>query len=313
MSYQPRSKYKILKTSGKEYVYKGTNIYYIGSYIQLSNGKNFAGNDITKRGKELVIYVPLPKNFARNLKTQKYNKLKPKKFHFLKNVKNLINTRPSPTKKDYAKGSFIRYFAKRNNTEAGYIEIDKKTHESILKKKKEYDHNLYQVGKITWALEGNVVNINDNILSIKEKEFPHLSEFFDMLDQYKKTKAPKHNITGRSYSNGVGIPIVLPPAYDKTKIFNQYCNNCNFNMKGYCSKWEANIKTEYWCKSYKALENKETTKGKFNTIKKFDETESYQQISKPTLRSATDIQTSGGSGGTSYSGGGSSGGGGGGY
>ena len=193
MSYQPKSKYKVLKTSGKEYVYKGTNKFYMGSYIQFSNGKLFAGNDITKRGAELTRFIPLPKNFQRNIKTQKYNKLKPDKFYFLKNVKDLVNTKTKPTKKDYDRGHFTRYFAKKNNTQSGYIEINKKIYESIFKKKKEYDHNLWQAGKLTWALEGDVININDNIITIKEKEFPYLSELFVTLDQYKKKRKHQHN------------------------------------------------------------------------------------------------------------------------
>jgi hypothetical protein len=304
MAYQPKSQYKILKTLGGEYVYRGTETYHVGSYIKLSNGKYFAGNDLINKGKELTLYVSLPKNFSRDIKTQIYNKLKPQKFLFLKNVKPLINTTPLPTNKDYAKGSFIRYFAKKNNIDGGYVEIDKKTYESIFKKKKEYDHNLYQVGKLTWALEGNVIDINDNILSIKEAEFPYISDFFDMLDKHKKIKAPQHNIKGRYYSNGVAIPVMLPPSYNKTKVLNQYCNNCIFNVEGYCNKWEANIKTEYWCKSYKSIKKKKTTRNQYTTVKNFKKVKSYQQTTNPTFRSSTDIQTSGGDGGTSYSGGG---------
>ena len=303
MTYQPKSKYKILKTAGREYVFKGTEKFHIGSYIQLSNGKFFEGNNITDRGLELVPFKPLPSNFRNEVKTQIYNKLKPQKFQFLKNAKPIINTKPQPTKKDYTKGSFIRYFAKRNNNEVGYIEISKDTYSAIFKKKKsEYDYYLYSVGKITWALEGDVVNTNSNIIKLKEKTFPYLSEFFDMLDQYKKVKKAKHNIKGRTYNNGVGIPSNLPPSYGLPKTINQFCNNCKFKNNKYCNNWDINIRTEYWCKSW--VNSQKIPEGSFDDVKTFDEVKIYDKITKPTLRSSTDIQTSGGSGGTSYSGGG---------
>ena len=320
MSYQPKSKYKILKTSGKEYVYKGTNKFHIGSYIEFSNGKLFAGNDITKRGTQLTRFVPLPSKFERNIPTQKYNKLKPDKFYFLKNVKDLISTKTKPTKKDYTRGNFTRYFAKKNNTQSGYVEINKKTYESIFKKKNEYDHNLYQVGKLTWALEGDVVNINQNIITIKEKEFPFISELFVLLDEHKKKRKQSHNIKGRTYNDGEVIASSLPPAYKKSEVLDQYCNNCIFNKNQYCTKWEAIIRTAYWCKAWKPIEIMDPLKDKFDSIKTIDETKSYQPTQQQTYRSSTDIQTSGGGGGTTYSGGssegssgGSSGGGGGGY
>ena len=301
MSYQPKSKYKIKKTSGKEYVYKGTDKFHIGSYIQLSNGRFFVGNDITTKGRELVLFQPLPPNFSNEPKTQIYNKLKPQKFQFLKNVNPIVNTTPQPTKKDYAKGSFIRYFARRNNNEIGYIEISKDTHSSIFKKKNSYDHHLYSTGKITWALEGDVVNTNSNILKLKERDFPYISEFFVVLDQYKKFKKAKHNIMGRIYNDGVGISPNLPPTYGLSKITNQFCNNCKFKNNEYCNKWDTNIRTEYWCKSW--VDSLKVVEGSFDSVKTFDETESYQKSTKLTLRSATDIQTSGGGGGTAYSGG----------
>ena len=52
MAYLPKSKHQIKETGGDQFVYKGTKIFYRGFYIEVSNGKYFAGNDLAKRGRE---------------------------------------------------------------------------------------------------------------------------------------------------------------------------------------------------------------------------------------------------------------------
>jgi len=250
MAYLPKSKYKILYTAGGELIYKGSTKIYIGSYIKVSDGSYYKGKDITKLNIKLIKPLLTQNGKTHSVMQGKYNKLKPGKFNFLKKVKVINSTKPLPILEDYKKGYIKRYFVKRNNEALAYFEINKKTHESIKKRKGEYDHNLYTIGFIEWSLEGNVVKTNKTILDKKEKKFPHLSLLFPLLDEFSKTKNKKHNIKGRLYSNGKEIPTNLPPTYGLPKQTNQYCQNCTFKNKTKCGLWDAYIKSGYWCKSW---------------------------------------------------------------
>ncbi len=190
MAYVPKSKYKVLYTPGGELVYhESKNIPYVGDYIKMSNGTYYAGKDILNTKTKLVKPLPkVKKGFTYSVLQDNYNKLKPRKYNFLSNVKSVQSSKPFPTKKDYKKGFIKRYFAKKNNLKLGYLEIDKETYDSLKKRKGEYDHNLYMIGFIEWSIEGNVLKTNKNILDFKEKTFPHLSVLFPLLDEYRKFK-----------------------------------------------------------------------------------------------------------------------------
>ena len=46
MAYIPKNRYKIRYTNGNQYRLANSTKEYVGSYIKLSDGKVFAGNDI---------------------------------------------------------------------------------------------------------------------------------------------------------------------------------------------------------------------------------------------------------------------------
>tara|TARA_R110001592_G_scaffold121664_6_gene327608 strand:+ start:7612 stop:8508 length:897 start_codon:yes stop_codon:yes gene_type:complete len=298
MAYVPKSKYKILYTPGGELIYKGSTMPYIGDYIKMSNGSYYVGKNINKTNLELIKPLKTPKGFSTSVMQSKYNLLKPKKFDFLRNTKQIQPSKPLPLLKDYQKGFIKRYFAKRNNNDLGYFEIDKETYSSLKKHKGEYDHVLYTMGFIEWSLEGDIIKTNKNILHQKEKKFPNVSLLFPILNEFSKEQKAKHSIKGRVYSDGKEIPTNLPPIYGLPKKPNQYCQNCRFRKKEKCTIWEAKIRTGYWCKSWKMLQTNAPT---------------FNPTQLPQYNSQTQIKKSGGSGGTSYSGGESSGGEGGGY
>ena len=56
--YLPKSKYNIKETPGNELVVKATREPYAGSYLELSNGQYFAGNNIVNKGPELILISP---------------------------------------------------------------------------------------------------------------------------------------------------------------------------------------------------------------------------------------------------------------
>tara|TARA_R110000787_G_scaffold10290_8_gene35062 strand:+ start:266 stop:1219 length:954 start_codon:yes stop_codon:yes gene_type:complete len=294
MTYLPKSKIQISDTSGGEFVFKNSRKPYKGTYMATSTGKYYQGSDNYNLKTELIKVEPVPLNFKRTKTNIKYNILQPSKFKFLKKIKSIALIKPQPTEKDYEKFKFIRYFAKKINSALSYIEVDKEIYDSIKGKKPEYDHNLYEVGKIEWALSGNTQTINKNTLTKLEEEHPGISTMFTLLNEYKSGKSlpiesdpyynppnvdedtepispedlikkknfTRHKIKGRKYIDQTPIPLNLPPTYgfpypnEKILSENQKCKTCFFSQaKGHhCGYWSAPVKSNYWCKTYAPLD-----------------------------------------------------------
>ena len=68
------------------------------------------------------------------------------------------------------------------------------------------------------------------------------------------------NITGLatidgelSYPDGEPIDKNLPKAYSLGNTLdnpNEFCHNCKHYADDYCIKWDADVRHEYWCKSW---------------------------------------------------------------
>ncbi len=70
----------------------------------------------------------------------------------------------------------------------------------------------------------------------------------------KIIKSHKANIIHdlRYYPDGTLIHPKLPQAYGLPAENPQWkCGNCKFRHNNYCSYWQAQIRNEYWCASYK--------------------------------------------------------------
>ena len=194
MAYIPKHRINQLEAKENEFIYQNSRKPYVGPYISTADGKFYAGNDPFN----LSPYLKLEKveneekefQFTGEDSTRMFNVLNKKYKSDLESFKSIPNIRPKPTKKDYEKYKFKRYFAKRINSQFGYFEIDKKTYKSIDTQKKEYDHNLYIVGQIEWALVGDTKIININTLRNAELEHPGLSLCFLNLEEYKKPGDP---------------------------------------------------------------------------------------------------------------------------
>ena len=309
MAYLPKSKHKIKETGGDQFVYKNTEIYYRGFYVETSSGKYFVGNDLHKKGRELMLASPPGELRPYEVRQSHYNKIKPGIYGRLVSTNPVVSTKPVPSKEDYKLGRIIRYFAKRRNQSAVYFEIDKNTWKSIRNRKKEYDFNLYAVGKIDWSLEGDVVTTNRNLLKLKEKYWHNISLLFPILNEFQRGVKSKYNIEGRIYSNGEEIPPSLPPTYNTPKAPNQFCNNCKHMKKGNCHLWGALVDSGYWCGQWK--EWPLNLNPEFGSLSKQNErAPDYEREIRSEQRSSTNIQSSRA---VSYTRGGSSGGGGGGY
>jgi len=192
MSYTPKSKYQILQSSGEEYINPLTQTLYVGPYILTSEGA-FIGNDVTRKGSKLIKKQSSISSKDSNIRfyqnTRFYNEANGNKiYNQLAGVKNIISTKNKPTEKDYQIGHYIRYFCKRNNVNNLYYEIDKITYKSLIGKKKTYDWHLYTAGNLKWAIDGDIMTTNRNILLQKESKFPNISSFFLKLNEFQKIR-----------------------------------------------------------------------------------------------------------------------------
>ena len=197
MGYFPKSKVNLLTARRGELVYADGLDSYEGPYIEISDGKRYAGTNPNRLGKELIIPLSVPFNFGNTKETQKYHLLKVGTFQFLANVANVVASKSKPTEKDYKKGFFNRYFARRNNQKVSYFEISKKTYTSIKGRKGEHNHHMFSVGKINWVIKGDSVRkSNKNILKRAHERYTDIYLLFPKLNEFEEVKILGNNTTG---------------------------------------------------------------------------------------------------------------------
>jgi len=200
MAYLPKSKVNIKEASQGEFIFKKNKKPFEGKYLELSNGKYHAGTNTINLGEELIKSVEESSNnqMGSSFDVKKYNILIPKKKKFLKNTKPLSTNKNTPTEQDYQRGYYTRYFAKRINQSKSYIEINSDTFQK-LQEKTDYDHHLYVVGSITWALKNGTRKVNNNNLKILERTFPYISDFFPILNEFEIIDGPLNTTGGELY------------------------------------------------------------------------------------------------------------------
>lgn len=205
MPYLPKSKVNIKEASSGEFVYRKGKKPFQGKYLELSNGKYYAGTNVINLGDELVKAKEEPSNnrMGNSFDSQKYSLLKKKKKKFLQNTKRVPINKSIPTQEDYNRGYYTRFFAKRINQLEGYIEISSDTFKK-LQEKTDYDYHLYIVGTITWVLKNGTRKTNNNNLRILERTFPYISKLFPILNEFEVIDGPLNTTGGELYyENGV--------------------------------------------------------------------------------------------------------------
>jgi hypothetical protein len=231
-------------TSGGEFVYKSSQIEYIGYYWKTGNGRFYTGK--TPQSSETIEIAPIiPIDFGISTDQSEYNKKISlaniadgpldyfpevanlpiesniiSEYANLKNIPQTILTpfkyipqynQVIPTPQDYQNGEFRRYFAKKTN-ELQYIEINQQTFALLRQKSPTIEWSLYQPFNIPWQLTGDknqVEKTNRNIveLTIQKNRFYKFNEYlkFDYTKYYNQLGST----TSGSYINGVNQGYVL--------------------------------------------------------------------------------------------------------
>ena len=174
MPFIPKSQYSIKHTNGGEFYNPQTGVQYKGEYIQYGT-RYFAGNSILDLNTPLK-RIEIPKgNMVVNKENFLYNQLNKPYYNKVKDQVAPIPSKPTPTKEDYEKGFWERYFCQRANNFNYIIEIDKSTYKKFQSNK--ISNVLYQKGKLNWSLQSGKIN-NDNILSLI-RQYPNIVSLFN--------------------------------------------------------------------------------------------------------------------------------------
>ena len=198
MPYFPKSKINIKETSGDEFIYVSSRKPYKGSYIELSNGLYYAGKNPRNLGEKIIKPQITPTSFGTSLDFKKHKIIRSNTYKFLSKTKPIQPLKNIPVERDYERGYYKRYFAKRINQESNYMEIDEDTYNSISKKKIEYDFNLYIIGSIKWDLI-NSPNTNKLNLQLLEKDYPNISLSFPIFSEFQRITQINLKTEGKEY------------------------------------------------------------------------------------------------------------------
>lgn len=293
MQYKPGSKYKILETTGDEFVTKQGKRPYKGPYLAMSDDTFFVGNDLNKIGLELIRKSDDPGKQGRTLGASKFNILKENYYEFISRTKDIVSTKNFPTKKDYLIGYYERYFVKRKNETLGYKEIDKTTYDSLKNKKTEYDWHLYDYGKLIWVLNGGANKANTKSIKMTERKFKGVGIIFPNVEEFylpPSVRAPK------------GQKVVAEEAKEKP-IFNQQTET-NPSRRKHAPPSDKELKTPALESVQESMlrDIQEKHRKKQNQIKQGEPTREMTRLEE--LRAGTPSSGMGSGGNTSSGGGG---------
>jgi len=147
---------------------------------------------------------------------------------------------PNPTKEDYEKTYFIRYFANKINVKNEFIEIDKETYEKLKDQDKKWSWEKYAVFKVIWTIvaetEEKVSTINRNMLYLKQRDLRqngliallrgNYSKFFKSIAQLKLENAPKQ-VQEKSLKDPIPNTKPIPPSISSLRS-EKYFKNKKF-------------------------------------------------------------------------------------
>ena len=246
-------KSKVLYTNGNEYIRADNREEWIGFYTITSDNRVFAGTDYNDIGRMKLLTIP---NSAFDPKNKRYHDLTTDQFDRYNYPPYYF---PTPTSRDYKRGTFFRYFVKKINEDI-IIEISPEQADKINNRNaKGINSFLWSNYSLRWTISGPINDVrkaNERVLLLSRQYMPGLSKYLGDLDEFHETKPIVQRQTlDREYPDGEKMHPNLPAAYGFSNQKNQACSNCIFKNNNACKLWQANIRNNYWCGRWKAIPN----------------------------------------------------------
>ena len=220
---------------------------------------------------------------------------------------------PTISERDIKAKSINRFFIKPNDA-IQYIEVNRQTYTSISSNDPNIAYDLYSAITIPWVIVGDQYNVLienkktiSNVESPIDNEFSPRSPWLQFSQYFKNnylqfyqggTNSGIVDINNKKYyPTGEEVSSNLPPAYrlgNQKEFAGQYCQNCLFYNKNHCSKWNADVVFNYWCKAYKSQysKNQKPTNNNINVSNYMQPSQQNENPPSPSI--------GGGSGGGGY-------------
>ena len=160
-----------LTTFGGEFVDSEGNLYE-GPYHELFSGKTYSGDTPNSPNKKQI--TPNPNLQVQNSQqvlnkqNNEYNSLNPINPDLYRYGADPETSIPTPTGQDYARGTIIRYFAKRRNAQPLQIkEITETAFNSITSQDGRYNYATWEVISLFWKISGPINDSKDQYGVVK--------------------------------------------------------------------------------------------------------------------------------------------------
>lgn len=174
---------------------------YIGPYYTTFDGKSFTGNNPYEgSSRPLILRAPIVFPKKQFIPQQdNYSVFSPSNNTILIDPTPYT---PKPTEEDYKTGKITRYIARqRNGTQFRIMEISKQTHEDLINLRNGANSSLWKSTPIFWQISGplrttkingittaGIIDTNQRILDITEKNFIGIKQYLSNLTQFSKEK-----------------------------------------------------------------------------------------------------------------------------
>ena len=184
------------------------------------------------------------------------------KQDYAKNMREPVPYKHTLTDKEKEKGEYSRYFVNTEHTNE-VIEIDKQQYKYYKKKSTPY-HTPVKFVELKLKLSTSAIHYNYLKIQAAREEIKDIHKFVLPTEYMKWPYIPKgilrDDLRKRIYPEGDKVPENLPAAYQLGNYPDdqenpavppqQKCTSCVFFEDGWCSKFKAEVKANYWCAKY---------------------------------------------------------------
>lgn len=226
---------------------------YIGPIIYYSE-EAFGGEKMSpKLEREMKLYP-----FDENKDSILYDEIKPK---YSKNFIEPVPYKHTLTQEEKDKGEYTRYFCEILNLNS-IMEIDKEQFKYFQKDSTPYHKNIECI-KIKLKTSIKSITYNKQQIAKASEKIKDIKDYIlptENMDWPRNVRGiQRDRLSNRFYPTGEDVPAQLPKAYQEGNYsvqtnpivpIRQNCEGCIFYEDGFCQKFNAEVKPNYWCAKY---------------------------------------------------------------